>query len=135
MLNIRISKQVPGEEERYEKLWNRIRTVGPNGYSIQLQRQGMKVWFNKINESRRNVVEVSGSQITIGRDASNTVCLQSPLVSRQHAVVRVGPVSVTASWSWRTSGLNSCVVGEEEVLGGQTGVSSRAPRCGSGPTR
>ncbi len=29
----------------------------------------MKVWFNKINESRRNVVEVSGSQITIGRDA------------------------------------------------------------------
>ena len=48
----------------------------------------MKIWFNKINESRRNVVEVSGSQITIGRDASNTVCLQSPLVSRQHAVVR-----------------------------------------------
>ena len=64
----------------------------------------MKIWFNKINESRRNVVEVSGSQITIGRDASNTVCLQSPLVSRQHAVVRVGhPVlRVTASWCWRT---------------------------------
>lgn len=49
----------------------------------------MKIWFNKINESRRNVVEVSASQITIGRDATNMVCLQSPLVSRQHAVVRV----------------------------------------------
>ena len=84
----------------------------------------MKIWFNKINESRRNVVEVSGSQITIGRDASNTVCLQSPLVSRQHAVVRVGhPVlRVTASCVLENVGLNSCVVGEEEVLGGQTGV-------------
>ena len=79
----------------------------------------MKIWFNKINESRRNVVEVSGSQITIGRDASNTVCLQSPLVSRQHAVVRV---DTNGKLVLENVGLNSCVVGEEEVLGGQTGV-------------
>jgi Flp pilus assembly CpaF family ATPase len=78
----------------------------------------MKIWFNKINESRRNLVEVSGSQITIGRDASNTVCLQSPLVSRQHAVVRVQNGKLLLE----NVGLNSCVVGEEEVLGGQTGA-------------
>ncbi len=78
----------------------------------------MKIWFNKINESRRNVVEVSGSQITIGRDASNTVCLQSPLVSRQHAVVRINNGKLVLE----NVGLNSCVVGEEEVLGGQTGL-------------
>jgi len=78
----------------------------------------MKIWFNKINESRRNVVEASGSQITIGRDASNTVCLQSPLVSRQHAVVRISNGRLVLE----NVGLNSCLVGEEEVLGGQTGV-------------
>ncbi len=78
----------------------------------------MKIWFNKINESRRNVVEVSGSQITIGRDASNAVCLQSPLVSRQHAIVRVNNGKLVLE----NVGLNSCVVGEEEVLGGQMGV-------------
>jgi Flp pilus assembly CpaF family ATPase len=84
----------------------------------------MKIWFNKINESRRNVVEVSGSQITIGRDTSNTVCLQSPLVSRQHAVVRVGAPGTSGHGKLllENVGLNSCVVGEEEVLGGQTGV-------------
>ena len=78
----------------------------------------MKIWFNKINESRRSVVEVSGSQITIGRDLSNMVCLQSPLVSRQHAVVRVNNGKLLLE----NVGLNSCVVGEEEVLGGQTGI-------------
>ncbi len=78
----------------------------------------MKIWFNKINESRRNVVEVSASQITIGRDAANMVCLQSPLVSRQHAVVRVNNGKLVLE----NVGLNSCLVGEEEVLGGQMGV-------------
>ncbi len=84
----------------------------------------MKIWFNKINESRRNVVEVTGLQITIGRDASNTICLQSPLVSRQHAVVRVGAPGTAGHGKLvlENVGLNSCVVGEEEVLGGQTGV-------------
>ena len=84
----------------------------------------MKIWFNKINESRRNVVEVTGAQITIGRDASNTICLQSPLVSRQHAVVRVGAPGTAGHGKLvlENVGLNSCVVGEEEVLGGQTGV-------------
>ncbi len=84
----------------------------------------MKVWFNKINESRRNMIEVSGSQITIGRDASNMVCLQSPLVSREHAVVRVGEPGTPGRGKLllENIGLNSCVVGDEEVLGGQTGV-------------
>jgi Flp pilus assembly CpaF family ATPase len=78
----------------------------------------MKVWFNKINESRRNVVEVNGSQITIGRDTGNTICLQSPLVSRQHAIVR----PTGGKLLLENVGLNSCVLGDEEVLGGQTAV-------------
>jgi Flp pilus assembly CpaF family ATPase len=78
----------------------------------------MKIWFNKINESRRNVVEAFAPQITIGRDPDNTVCLQSPLVSRQHAIVRLANGKLLLE----NVGLNSCAVGEEEVLGGQTAV-------------
>ena len=78
----------------------------------------MKVWYNKISESRRNVVEVHDAQITIGRDPANTICLQSPLVSRQHAIVRPAGGKLMLE----NVGLNSCIVGEEEVLGGQTGL-------------
>ena len=78
----------------------------------------MKIWFNKINESRRSVVEVGDAEITIGRDPGNSVCLQSPLVSRRHAVVRLADGKLQLE----NVGLNSCVVGDEEVLGGQTAV-------------
>ncbi len=76
----------------------------------------MKVWFNKINESRRSMVEVHGNEITIGRDPTNHVVLASPLVSRRHAVVRIHDGRLYLE----NVGLNSCIVGEEEILGGQT---------------
>src|SRR5574340_1411998 len=78
----------------------------------------MKVWFNKISESRRSMVEVTGAEVTIGRDPSNLVCLQSPLVSRHHAIVRIDDGKLHLE----NVGLNSCVVGDEEVLGGQKAV-------------
>ena len=76
----------------------------------------MKVWFNKVNESRRSVIELRDAEVTIGRDPGNAVCLQSPLVSRRHAVVRLSDGRLHLE----NVGLNSCVVGEEEVLGGQS---------------
>jgi Flp pilus assembly CpaF family ATPase len=78
----------------------------------------MKIWFNKVNESRRNVVEVPESEVTVGRDPANGVVLQSPLVSRRHAVVRINDGKLHLE----NVGLNSCLVGDEEVLGGQTVV-------------
>ena len=78
----------------------------------------MKVWYNKINESRRAVMDVDAEEITIGRDPSSSVCLQSPLVSRRHAVVRM----IDGRLHLENVGLNSCVVDDEEVLGGQTAV-------------
>jgi len=78
----------------------------------------MKVWYNKINESRRVMVEVEDSEVSIGRDASNTVVLQSPLISRRHAIVRL----VDGQLHLENVGLNSCAVGDEEVLGGQSAV-------------
>ena len=76
----------------------------------------MKVWYNKINESRRSMADVDSSEVTVGRDPGNTVCLQSPLVSRRHAVVRLA----NGKLHLENVGLNSCLVGDEEVLGGQT---------------
>jgi Flp pilus assembly CpaF family ATPase len=78
----------------------------------------MKVWFNKVSESRRSMIEIEGDEATIGRDPANAVCLQSPLVSRRHAVVRLADGKLLLE----NVGLNSCLVGDEEVLGGQTAV-------------
>lgn len=78
----------------------------------------MKVWYNKISESRRSVVEVADAEVSIGRDPASSVVLASPLVSRHHATVRI----VDGKLHLENLGLNSCVVGETEVLGGQSAV-------------
>lgn len=78
----------------------------------------MRIWYNRIHESRRTMVEVDASEITIGRDPSNTIVLNSPLVSRRHAIVRLQDGKLVL----HNIGLNSCLVGEEEILGGQTAV-------------
>ena len=33
----------------------------------------MKIWFNKVNESRRSVVESEADEVYIGRDETNNV--------------------------------------------------------------
>ncbi len=75
----------------------------------------MKIWFNKLHESRRSVVELAGPEISIGRDATCDVVLGSPLVSRRHAVVRLNGDKLELE----NVGLNSCLVGATEVFGGQ----------------
>lgn len=75
----------------------------------------MKVWFHKLHESRRSLIEVSGQEITIGRDEASDVVLASPLVSRRHAVVRVSGDRLELE----NVGLNSLHVGSAEVFGGQ----------------
>jgi pilus assembly protein CpaF len=76
----------------------------------------MKVWFNKMHDSRRSVVEVREGDVRIGRDPQNTIVLQSPLVSKNHAIVRL----VAGKLQLENIGLNGCLVGDLEVLGGET---------------
>lgn len=76
----------------------------------------MKIWFNKVNESRRSMIESEDAEIRIGRDPMNSVVLRSPLVSRNHAVVRRS----NGKLELENVGVNSCLVGETEVLGGET---------------
>src|SRR5262245_58341328 len=75
----------------------------------------MKIWFNIINESRRSMVEWAGLQVEIGRDSTNGIVLRSPLVSRKDAVVRV----LNGELELENVGINSCLVGETEVQGGE----------------
>jgi len=74
----------------------------------------MKIWYNKVSESRRSVVEVDGDEVYIGRDPTNDVILKSPLVSRRHAILR----RKNGELSLENVGVNSCLVGDTEVLGG-----------------
>ena len=76
----------------------------------------MRIWFNRVSESRRSMVDIDGAEFRIGRDHDNHIVLPSPLVSRQHAVVRV----MDDLLELENVGLNSCLIGDTEILGGQT---------------
>ncbi|MBI5757186.1 MAG: Flp pilus assembly complex ATPase component TadA [Planctomycetales bacterium] len=76
----------------------------------------MKIWYNKLHDSRRTLVDVKDPEIRIGRDPANTIVLQSPLVSKRHAIVRQKNGKLTLE----NVGINGCMVGEKEVLGGET---------------
>ncbi|HTN04422.1 MAG TPA: ATPase, T2SS/T4P/T4SS family [Planctomycetaceae bacterium] len=78
----------------------------------------MKIWFNKIHDSRRTLIETEESTIRIGRDPSNTIVLQSPLVSKRQAVVS----RESGQLKLENIGINGCMVGEVEVLGGHSAL-------------
>jgi len=62
------------------------------------------------------MIDLDGSEFRIGRGQDNDIVLTSPLVSRQHAVVRVTGEQLELE----NLGINSCLVGDAEILGGQT---------------
>ncbi len=76
----------------------------------------MKIWFNKVHEAKRVLIESDSSEIRIGRDPSNTIVLQSPLVSKRHAVV----TRENGKLKLENVGVNGCLVGDQEVLGGNS---------------
>lgn len=75
----------------------------------------MKVWYNKVHDSRRLLVETEEDQVHIGRDPVNTIVLKSPLVSKKQAVVR----RENGHLLLENIGINSCMVGDREVIGGE----------------
>ncbi len=76
----------------------------------------MKIWFNKIHDSRRQSIETEEPTISVGRDRSNVLVLHSPLVSKRQAVVRRG----NGTLEFENVGINSCMVGDTEVMGGES---------------
>jgi Flp pilus assembly CpaF family ATPase len=80
----------------------------------------MKIWYNKVHDSRRLLLEIDADEVTIGRDGKNRLVLKSPLVSKQQAVVRRS----NGKLELENVGLNSCMIGEREVMGGETATFS-----------
>ncbi len=76
----------------------------------------MRLWYNQVHDSRRSLLETEQDLITIGRDRTNVLSLNSPLVSKRQALLR----RVNGKLVLHNVGLNSCMVGENEVLGGQS---------------
>ncbi len=76
----------------------------------------MKIWWNKVHESRRSMLETDEPLIHIGRDEHNTIQLKSPLVSKRQAIVR----RENGRLSLENIGINGCMVGDQELLGGET---------------
>ena len=72
----------------------------------------MKIWFNKVHEAKRVLIESDSPEIRIGRDPTNIIVLQSPLVSKRHAVV----TRENGRLKLENVGVNGCLVGEQEVL-------------------
>jgi pilus assembly protein CpaF len=75
----------------------------------------MKVWYNKVHESKRLQIDTEEAVISIGRDRANVLVLKSPLVSKRQAVVRLENDQL----EFENVGINSCMVGDTEVIGGQ----------------
>ncbi|MFG0335765.1 MAG: ATPase, T2SS/T4P/T4SS family [Maioricimonas sp. JB049] len=76
----------------------------------------MKIWYNKVHEGRRSVMETENDRITIGRDGDNSLVLNSPLVSKRQAVV----TRSNGKLLLENVGINSCMIGDDEVFGGQS---------------
>ncbi len=76
----------------------------------------MKIWYNKVHDSRRSVLETEDDVIHIGRDESNTLVLKSPLVSKKQAVVR----REDGKLQLENVGINSCMIGDVELIGGES---------------
>ena len=89
----------------------------------------MKVWFNKVHESRRQSLEIDQSEITIGRDRSNVLVLQSPMVSKRQAKARLEGGKLI----FENLGINSCMVGDTEVMGGDSLTFSAGETVRVGP--
>ena len=60
----------------------------------------MKIWFNKLHESRRSVVELTGPEISIGRDADVRRRARQPA---RFAAACGRAASMATGWSWKTS--------------------------------
>ncbi len=89
----------------------------------------MKVWFNKVHESRRQSIETDSTEITVGRDRANVLVLQSPMVSKRQALIR----REDGKLIFQNLGINSCMVGDTEVMGSDSVQFSAGETVRVGP--
>ena len=70
--------------------------------------------YNQLND-RKYTVAIDTEVVSIGRDETNTVCLASPFISRQHARL----ICADDRWYVENAGLNGTMVANEPVPDGR----------------
>ncbi|QGJ70683.1 Pertussis toxin liberation protein H [Planctomycetales bacterium 10988] len=82
----------------------------------------MKIWYNNILDTEgRQVVDVVGSRVRIGRSPTNDIVLNSPYVSGDAAVL----YKRQGTWELVTLGIGGVKVGERELSSGERMVIDR----------
>src|SRR5262245_115944 len=75
----------------------------------------MKIWYNNIIDTDRNVVDVQGDRIRIGRAKSNEIVLDSPYVADEAAVLyRRGN-----AWELVALGMNGVALDDRQLFSGE----------------
>ncbi|MCC9608582.1 Flp pilus assembly complex ATPase component TadA [Blastopirellula sp. JC732] len=76
----------------------------------------MKVWYNNVVDPNRQVKDVEGNRIRIGRAPYNEIVLDSPYIAEEAAVLyRRG-----SSWELVALGLNGLKVGDRQLYNGES---------------
>jgi len=71
----------------------------------------VEIWVYNQYTDKREILQVAGEDVTIGREEGNTVCLRSPFVSRRHAHL----FKQDGHFFVESLGLNGVVVRNKEV--------------------
>ncbi len=74
----------------------------------------MKIWFNNVIDTERNVAEVTGNRVRIGRSPDNDVVLDSPFVAGEAAVLH----KRNGVWELVALGINGIKLGDRQLYNG-----------------
>ena len=74
----------------------------------------MKIWFNNVIDTERNVADVTGSRVRIGRNPDNDVVLDSPFIAGEAAVL----YKRNGVWELIALGINGVKLGDRQLYNG-----------------
>jgi Flp pilus assembly CpaF family ATPase/pSer/pThr/pTyr-binding forkhead associated (FHA) protein len=74
----------------------------------------MKIWFNNVIDTERNVAEISGNRVRIGRNTDNDIVLDSPFIAGEAAVLH----KRRGAWELVALGINGVKLGDRQLYNG-----------------
>ena len=74
----------------------------------------MKIWFNNVIDTDRNVADVTGNRVRIGRNSDNDVVLDSPFIAGEAAVL----YRRNGVWELVALGINGIKLGDRQLYNG-----------------
>ena len=74
----------------------------------------MKIWFNNVIDTQRDVADVTGNRVRIGRNNDNDVVLDSPFIAGEAAVL----YKRNGAWELVALGINGVKLGDRQLYNG-----------------